>query len=357
MQIIVILSSIVSCAGPMNPFGAVERYPWEASRPPKLVGMGDNKKVKNDSFHISFSPSKQVWHDATKLIITIYDKKGIPADFQWSLLYGVNDITEQIHKLARFDFIDQSTLNIVIPNLRLLPDRENNIAVVYRRNLLTDPIVTRYTEPNCKIFFKLDKKKRSYVRRPIHLKSKWPILDMVEKVSVEKNINPGLMAALVAQESNFNPHAVSWARAIGLTQITSLAEKHVVLEHKEWPQYAGISRFGVVRLKALIYLGRINSQNEWRLDVEKSIRGGIEYINVLKDYWAQDYNLAKLKSIYPDNHSEVYEDIILASYNSGPYRVKNALEKHKKNWLEANSLENAKKYVGKIKSYCYHAFQ
>jgi soluble lytic murein transglycosylase-like protein len=47
-------------------------------------------------------------------------------------------------------------------------------------------------------------------------------------------------------------------------------------------------------------------------------------------------------------------NLLLASYNSGPYRVKRALIRKGPTWLEAKELREAKKYVKKVKSYCYH---
>ena len=46
-------------------------------------------------------------------------------------------------------------------------------------------------------------------------------------------------------------------------------------------------------------------------------------------------------------------DILLASYNSGAYRVKKSIIKNKKEWLFDDSLHEARKYVMNIKSYCY----
>ena len=49
-------------------------------------------------------------------------------------------------------------------------------------------------------------------------------------------------------------------------------------------------------------------------------------------------------------------DILLASYNSGAYRVKKSIIKNKEEWLFDKSLNEARKYVMNIKSYC-HSFK
>jgi len=107
-------------------------------------------------------------------------------------------------------------------------------------------------------------------------------------------------------------------------------------------------------IRALIELGKINSVNEWRLDRKKSVIGGIEYIKYLENYWKG--NVALIERVYGTNFNQdqVITDLILASYNSGPFRIKTRLIKDGRAWKQSKTILEARKYVGKIKSYCNH---
>ena len=52
-----------------------------------------------------------------------------------------------------------------------------------------------------------------------------------------------------------------------------------------------------------------------------------------------------------DSDTNVSE-VILASYNAGPKKVSQALDRYGKNWLADDELTGAVKYVRKIVSYC-----
>ena len=95
----------------------------------------------------------------------------------------------------------------------------------------------------------------------------------------------------------------------------------------------------------------INSKNDWRLDEKKSIEGGILYLNYLSQYWNKTEKEDILSDVFKQDIPKT--DILLASYNSGAYRVKKSILKNRKDWLFDDSLHEARKYVMNIKSYCY----
>ena len=110
-----------------------------------------------------------------------------------------------------------------------------------------------------------------------------------------------------------------------------------------------------LRIKALVALGKINEKNEWRLSHDRSIQGGISYLKYIEQYWSSFDPLVqrKLASLDTNKKDNEMVDLILASYNSGPYRVRRNLDKLGTNWLEATNLGEARKYVHNVKSYCY----
>lgn len=73
----------------------------------------------------------------------------------------------------------------------------------------------------------------------------------------------------------------------------------------------------------------------------------------IENYWTRDENIAVVNKHLGATSNNI-SDILLASYNSGPYRVKRSIMKKGKNWLGSRSLREANKYVKRVKSYCYH---
>ena len=178
-------------------------------------------------------------------------------------------------------------------------------------------------------------------------------VESINDLAGESKINASFFAGLIAQESSFDPNAVSSAKAIGLTQITKVAEDEIIKDFPNFPRHPKINAISLPYLKTLIMLGNINQKNEWRLDPEYSMQGGISYLRYLDNYWHKPQNLEMVKSVYVDTDQGL-TDVIMASYNSGASRVKRALETKGYNWINDEELGEAKKYVGRVSSYCYH---
>lgn len=181
-------------------------------------------------------------------------------------------------------------------------------------------------------------------------------IHLINTMAQESRLNPHYLAGLIAQESGFDPKAVSWAKAIGLTQITPIAEEEIIrLKGGKiaWPRYSGINDLSFGSLKALIMSGKINSSSEWRLNPRHSIAGGIDYIDYLTKFWGSNSNRQTL-DLLPGDSKTNFSRVLLASYNSGASRVGSAIKKSGDDWLKQNNLQEARKYVNRIFSYCYH---
>ena len=174
---------------------------------------------------------------------------------------------------------------------------------------------------------------------------------VISEKAAKAGLSPSFFTALVAQESGFQPQVVSWARALGLTQITGSAESEFISRYQSWPRYPDVNTMPVAVLKALVLAGKINAKSEWRLDPDHSIQGGIDYTVMLADKWSSPARLARIRSLFA-NPEEEHTRLILASYHSGFSRVLSAFEKYGRNWLEAPDLREARKYVNRIESYC-----
>ena len=174
-------------------------------------------------------------------------------------------------------------------------------------------------------------------------------MEEINSIAQRKDLNPLLFASLVAQESSFNPKAVSIARAVGLTQVTPIADNDIRSVDSSFVSYPNTNKISYIDLKYKIYRGIINKDNDWRLNEVKSLKGGSIYLKQLKDYWETSRNSLFLKN----KLSKINQaDIVLASYNSGATRVRRNISKHKDKWLNSKELIEARKYVSNIKSYC-----
>ena len=169
----------------------------------------------------------------------------------------------------------------------------------------------------------------------------------IEQYAIKRNINPSLVSGLIASESSFNPKAVSYAKALGLTQVTNIAHKQLQANFPKWNIDKRTTIFPAPVVKSLVNLKKITKKNDWRLDIDKSIEGGVEYLNYLVSYWRKSETAQRITSGEKTN-------LILASYNFGPARIKSYFKKDRKNWLNNQRLKEAKKYTNKIKSYCDH---
>lgn len=368
-----------SCAGPMGPFGTqLEPLSFQSKekhraqlwsyhsgqwRTPGALESKANlapidlAKMEDPEVSLEILPRTQRYHDAQIFQIILRDEKVISHDYDLRVFYNERDITPDLMKLATLTFSeDRKQLHLSFPHLRLPAQLHHDIIVTYERQrhtmaMTSAPIYTkRLAPPSCSL------KQNQAIVNAGRFQRYWGLLRRIESISVEHGVNPSLMAALVAQESSFNPKAVSWAKAIGLTQVTELAEQHILDQDdkKEWPSFGVIRQMSYPLLKASIISGRINSQNEWRLHTDKSVKGGIAYIDYLQDYWSIPDHWAQLEkslgSVTPQ--SETLAEVILASYNSGPFRIRRAIAQSGPHWLDAPELREARNYVRRVQSYC-----
>ncbi len=334
----------MGCAGPYHPFGS--EYSFTAIKSKLLTTQTSRSIASADPYllseaEISFSPKYQVLHESRSFEVTISDTEIKQSESSVDFYYNGLNITSLIESISSKTFKDHS-ITYKISNLTLPPSQTHKLFVAYKKKSISIPVVKEYPFPSCNI-----KEKLNLTSGQMKISSQ--IEDAVRKISLSNDINPALMAGLIAQESSFNPKAVSWAKAVGLTQITPIAEKQI-LETKNFKPYPNWGRLPASILKTYIRSGKINSQNDWKLNPTTSIGGGVEYLKYITSYWLRPQNKEAIP--YEMRNSEDVTSIILASYNSGPSRVKRRLLTNGTNWLEARELKEAKKYVFKVKSYC-----
>lgn len=327
--------------GPVTPFGALNSLNFVSKTGSTAIDITSESPIQ-----IRFLPKRQILHNKSDLVVEIQDTQDIPSLSNVKVFYNSFDVTSTY--LANVEVknrVKEKVLEIEFKDIRLKLLDENNIRIGYTKN--NSLYASQFQAPTCDFF---ESKAINNIQgfRPPSEYILW-----LSEIAKQNKFNPNLLTAIVAQESGFNPNAISWAKAIGLTQITNLAEEQLRVQEKAWPQSREISSLSYMDIKQKISSGELNHQNEWRLNPKTSLQGGADYIQYLHKYWSLEENQIWLKKLSGDPNI-VLSQVILASYNSGPSRVKSAIISENNDWLKKSELKEASKYIRKVFSYCYH---
>jgi hypothetical protein len=288
-----------------------------------------------------------VLHASRPLTLEIEDPDGIPADYRLAVRYNGIDVTRSFLLQSAVHTSKQGTqLRIEASAVRLFPETAHDIEVMYI-GAPGHSAIAHYSPPLCHFF------ESGAIRTTEDFAPENGLVERIADISHEEGINPAFTAALIAQESGFKSRRVSWARAVGLTQVTPIAEPEVAEQFSAWPRYPGLNDLPLPLLKILISSGRANSGNEWRLNPEFSIRGGLVLAHSLAERWSRPDALALIRNSYVDPET-AFTQLVLASYNSGYTRVATALARDGSSWLSAPELREARHYANQIISYCDH---
>lgn len=335
---ITIVMTSVGCTGPTQPFGVLK----EKQRNIDLIVSQSQTSAK-----ITTIPERMNFNDKVTFKIKISDPDTVLPSHQVKIFYNGVNITSEFKKVSQLHISnDKQNLIYTVNNLRLSPSKDNNIHISYQRDSFSSPVIIKLKEPDCPY--------NSF--QPINNLSGFNVknylIDHINEQSKIFNVNPALIAALIAQESSYDKNAVSSAKAIGLTQVTGLAQDNIINNELDWPKYPNIDQLSVMTIKTKIFLEQINQENEWRLNPKLSVIGGIQYLKYLENYWGSEDARQTIQAYLAGDFKQL-TDVILASYNSGGYRVKKELIQNGLNWTNSSNLTEAKKYIRKIKSYCH----
>lgn len=327
----------ISCAGPTNPFGAD-------------VFISENFKISEESTHnnidMKLFPDRQYYNSPYDMELQITDPDLDITQFRYEIIYNHKKLNRWFKsEEIIFPKNPNGPIKIKFKNLSILPGNINKITFLYYPKGSENPLVHHLEIPEC---FTSEKVQNIDVT-PFEVKN--DLLDQIEKISGNYEYNQSLVAALIAQESSFRPKTISKAWALGLTQVTPLAHKEITKVKTDWPIYPQFESLSLRTIRTLLEVNKINAKNDWRLDPKKSIEGGLIYLDYIKNYWSTPDKKQILLSTFKNEVPRL--DIYLASYNSGAYRVKKSLLENGKDWLFDNELNEARKYIMNIKSYCY----
>jgi hypothetical protein len=336
--LMVILGLHVGCVGPTSPLGPV------SVNTEKTEGAFDPTHSETVFLH----PPRKFYHHKGNILVEVQGESLTEQDIELKFYHNDRLVKSSLFKPEHIQLsANRRKWMYSIKDIRFKALDANKVRIDVFKN--GKKVAEKYLyEPTCEY----QAQKRVFDLSPFRAPAS--LTKMIQGVSQQSQINPALLSGLIAQESAFNPKAVSWAKAIGLTQVTSLAEQQIIEVVKEWPRDPNISELSYLTLKSKILMDEINADTEWRLDPEKSLLGGVAYLDYLKDYWSRSDNEQLYQRILGDD-PDVFTDIVLASYNSGPARVKRALNKHQHMWKKDDQLKEAVRYLKKVKSFCFHS--
>ena len=329
------------CTGPISPFGGLEV--WSGDGQTFLFNT-----VEMSSKNFSFYPKRQVLHKASdfKIEFNLEDQldKQKNINPKIKVTYNNKDVTNTFLKSAYLHKEPEQQIRYVFNRLKLKPDRRHQIDVYWSPNDDNNYSRLTYLPPVCSISIA-----RSLASlAPFRPKNQF--IETIKKTAMLMQLNPSLLAGLIAQESGFNPTQISHAKAVGLTQITQIAGEEIKKFRPEWTIDPRIDKLSLVEIQNMISRQEISRHHDWRLDPDLAIEGGALYLNYLLNYWNQNEN----KLLLSKNPKTEITEVILASYNSGPTRVKSKIKIDGENWLDDDELREAFKYVNSVVSYCYH---
>jgi hypothetical protein len=327
---------LIGCAGPTSPLGPIELSELVKS----AFQKAQHAFIKDESVSIQFETTSQFYLNSGDLRISVRDDKGIPETARIAILYNGREVTQNFTMPEADD--GQYSKAFVYKNLRFPASTLNEVEVMYFRDIADSKgVAALLPRPKC----------HWNERQPLetlgHFQTSPDVLRVIEEAAFDHSFNPAFLAAIVAQESGFNPRAVSTYRAIGLTQMTHMAESDILERAKQWPRYPGIRELSYVELKFKILTRKIHDANEWRLNPALSVMGGSLYLQHLQDYWMRPNKIA----LASQSGSDI-GDIILASYNIGPAAVSRSIERGGLDWLKDREGRRAVKYVNMVGSYC-----
>lgn len=330
----------IGCAGPTTPFGPI--HTLESVKKVEPVKT-QKASIGNQHFlpSLRVSPDRQVLHDRTDITVAIRDQQGISSHSRLKVSFNGTEIENPAPFLKPPG--ESRKAFVALRDIYLRPDKKNEVTFYYQRDSRTPAVKYQLAQPECSLVENWRVKDLAPYRVSKELKSE------VLLQSQEQGINPALLFGLIAQESGFNPRAISWAKALGLTQVTPIGDAQLAKRFPDWPRSEDIKKYPSGVLKVMIESGKIT--NDWRLDPKLSITGGIELLKEMNSYW-QNKELPLVLS--PGDKTPEEIDLTLASYNSGALRVYEAMQEKGLSYMSHKDLKEAKKYVNRVKSFCYH---
>lgn len=344
----------VGCAGPTSPFGGIHSFSKIEEETTAIKNGAPTWKERLNSLiesapQIKIEPTRQVLHQSHDIRVRIYDPRGISSNSEFKVFYGGYSVGNQLVPRVNREYSpDRQSVIITYEDVRIPSHQNQSIEFFYRRTQEDRAFVEALRPPVCAFRDQWD------VRSTGKFQTSKELLHTLHTVAEREKWNPSLVAGLIAQESAFNTRAVSYAKAIGLTQITPIADQELQRFFPSWPRSPLVDRYPAGVIKSYADSGKLNAANDWRLDPARSIEGSLQLLEYMQGYWEKDKNKALLEENFKDNLELEKWNVLLASYHSGPDRVRRAINELGPQYIQSSELNGARMYVKKVQSFCFH---
>ena len=329
----------MSCAGPTTPFGGVSFFSGDGSSVFGLFSDTASEKLQ-------ISPSRQNLHMSYSLVLSAQVETSLEPRLR--VLYNNKDITRTFKKNLSSQSRAEEGMKYTFGNLRLPASELHDIQIFVEETDSDGNLIETYSIKHSRPECILNEAKNVQTTKPFSTRGS--TLREIQDLAQREGLSPAFITGLIAQESGFDSKALSRSRALGLTQITPLADRELRKNRPEWRRDSRIESLSLYSLRSLIESGQLTANSDWRMNESQSIEGGVLYVKYLLSYWSLPENKKLLENMTPAERS----DVILASYNSGASRVKRNIIERQKLWMTGSELKEAFKYINKVSSYCYH---
>ena len=199
---------LLGCAGPSSPFGGLDFW------------SGDGEKflfefTEMSAGDFSLHPKRQVLHKPSNLNITFnIDVQKENSDEaksekpQIKVIYNQKEVTNTFFNSAKLQKNTQNTdkqIQYVFNKLILKPDRRHKIDVYWREKKTENYSHFTYLPPDCS----LNSSRQVASTAPFYPKQEY--LKIIRNIASAQQLNPSLLAGLIAQESGFVSTRISYA--------------------------------------------------------------------------------------------------------------------------------------------------
>lgn len=334
---------LFSCTGPVGPFGSVDSFmPPKAQKDFAAINF-DNKST------ITFERPYQVWHGPMNLAFKVESSTAFDNSSELLVFYNQKDITYQLENWQVEQLNSNTRLYRWPKKLYLSPHSENQLIFAFKANNQEQWTKAELLPPECSVDQNIP------LRSMDEFRGQWQMLNRLEKIAVEKSINPSYFAGLLASLSSFDNSVVGPHREIGIAQIGPLEALQIEVGKPHWERIKTLDTMNPIGIRLLHLLGTIDAKQDWRLDEEKSLLGSIEYLSMIKSFWSTTSNQVIFKQAFNQSEEEStieYPDIISASYMEGPVKVLEAVKNYGKFWRSFKDMKRASFVAAKSRSYC-----
>ncbi len=333
--------SAVSCAGPFTPFGGINDLSPKAGAP-ELPPDGAGQAS------ISFFPPTQSWHAASELVVRAQGQ--FPTAPELRVFYNGREITNSLEdRWVQRPMSDGTEFRL--KDTFILPmETDHRLSFSFRPGPASPWTTAELPAPGCLVSQSVP------LRSMEEFKDKWQLLNRLEKIAQERSINPSFYAGLLAALSGLDSRVVGSSKELGPAQLGPAAATLVEIGRPHWQRSKAVENVNPLTLKFLVSMGKVNGEQDWRLDEEKSLIGGADYLTKIRKFWEETDNMSIFTQAFGplENAGQEYSDLVAASYVAGSSKVLDAVRTLGRNWGRASNLKTARRAVARARSYCKH---